>query len=1017
MDHRRIYYFDGKNVMDYQPHPGIDHELQNKKFDQNFDELNASDVFKRSKANLEGQNKQANQKYNNNSNSKNFNNLSPQFNSQNGPLSPQNNVMTKQFNNTVGSHASYSNLNNFMLSGEYQDQFQVEENMKSQSYVGNNQNFNSTSHININQSNIMANNNSFNYSAENFQNYQHGDQMGVTNYMNQYNQYPQQEQNILPENLISALKDQYYKTKGYIENKPDILMDFIVDYKNFSKKGMRVPTKVQPFLPINNEDIYNSLLFYHNQFIMSNNQYKTGMKTNSKMNISKFKTKFTAETLKRLYPGLKSDEEMQKLKSTLNSPEMVEKFIQKLIKEYFNYNREYTNDENLLFEFWRSLNQEIKEKNSLLWTRDEKELEHQLIKYFEQHEVLSRLMKNFKNVCGYDCYHPRPLHDYWFKGIPNEEKFLRGINKFDSETLYKLLEENYQIKKETDKKFEEDKLKIAEMEEKNKKTKSKVSKDQFEKIKKKFDLLARPKDKWRTGRAMINLRKQFQYDNIIRKMIKYEFENNRVFRYPEEYALYDTESMRKTLFKNSLEKKIKKENDEGIRELIQKTKEEDESKKRGEDFQMSQILKEDLQLEKFIKKMCIKFYYLAERRLTNESNMSVNHFLINMYQSMLKQHSKATKRRFPKGKDYGKVKKSRFNNYPKNLKFYFFTLYRRLGKNEEGKFVFANYDNMPFWAPSLSNKCKVHKNNCPLYCKNNTHNEVITVQRSKNFNILYGLENNKLDEDERLHLWKRKDESLKDLKSKIFMCLNEVEHCTFEPKINKKEDDLRLMSPEDIVNKRISNKVWVNKMGGNFSERFPLVYKEGVCKKVQKIFNEGRYTETLKELEEAFELDPIRAHFDKKFALQYKKRIEEENRKKNEGSTENKNDPNNLQALLNQHNNDKKKKVERDDFNNPKNLQICQVVYNMLKVIDDYRKNKAKAAKKIKEELQIFEQAKNEKNIKVENSQVASMSLLSTNNQTNVENNTKLSSDTIHKINFIKDRYFKFFKTMMCPLK
>ena len=30
---------------------------------------------------------------------------------------------------------------------------------------------------------------------------------------------------------------------------------------------------------------------------------------------------------------------------------------------------------------------------------------------------------------------------------------------------------------------------------------------------------------------------------------------------------------------------------------------------------------------------------------------------------------------------------------------------------------------------------------------------------------------------------------------------------------------------------------------------------------------------------------------------------------------------------------------------------------------------------------------------------------------------TSLDKHSIHKINYIKDRYFKFFKTMMCPLK
>lgn len=69
----------------------------------------------------------------------------------------------------------------------------------------------------------------------------------------------------------------------------------------------------------------------------------------------------------------------------------------------------------------------------------------------------------------------------------------------------------------------------------------KRNKDEYKKLMKRVRDLAKPKDKWSTGRVMLNLKKQFAYDNILNKMIKLEFKENKRFKYPEEYALYDSE--------------------------------------------------------------------------------------------------------------------------------------------------------------------------------------------------------------------------------------------------------------------------------------------------------------------------------------------------------------------------------------------------------------------------------------------------------------------------------------------
>ncbi len=177
-------------------------------------------------------------------------------------------------------------------------------------------------------------------------------------------------------------------------------------------------------------------------------------------------------------------------------------------------------------------------------------------------------------------------------------------------------------------------------------------------------------------------------------------------------------------------------------------------------------------------------------------------------------------------------------------------------------------------------------------------------------------------------------------------------------------------------------------MGENFSIRFPLVYKEGVLKKAYSVFQEGRFTEVIKILETAFDLDLIKAHFDEKYAQIYYKRLQEEQ----------------LKIQLDKHvfaDHDKPKSVVPDKFSNPKNKRICEEVYCMLKDIEDYKKDRMKTCKKIEEELNLIKME--ETNNKVYQS--SSIQLL-------VQN-----QDLVNKLKFIKDKYFKFFKSIMCPLK
>jgi hypothetical protein len=53
--------------------------------------------------------------------------------------------------------------------------------------------------------------------------------------------------------------------------------------------------------------------------------------------------------------------------------------------------------------------------------------------------------------------------------------------------------------------------------------------------------LAKPKDKWKRLHILLELKQIFKHDITLKKMIQEELKSNRIFKYPEEYDLYDNE--------------------------------------------------------------------------------------------------------------------------------------------------------------------------------------------------------------------------------------------------------------------------------------------------------------------------------------------------------------------------------------------------------------------------------------------------------------------------------------------
>jgi hypothetical protein len=347
-------------------------------------------------------------------------------------------------------------------------------------------------------------------------------------------------------------------------------------------------------------------------------------------------------------------------------------------------------------------------------------------------------------------------------------------------------------------------------------------------------------------------------------MIKNEFKDNKPFKFPEEYAIRDEEEQKDTFFKLELNKEIKKDpKNDKIKEQIEEAYDKLDEKRRNYEPIKDKKFREKKALFDFIKSKVKEYYKIMAKRLVKDENgiESINLFLNNVYKEMSKKYKNATRLYFKHPRCEVLKKTYKYKNihtyYPKKLKFYFFRLLRRIGTDEKGNIVFAKNENIPFWSPSLSNKCKIHGNNCPIYCCYNTHNDMIKESREKNFNSNFNIKKckKKLEEKENLNLWKRPE--LQKQKQQIFMCFDDAEHCTFEPKLSKTAYQLE---KDALIESRLNNDKWVNEMGKNFTTVRGTIYKEGILKKAKVLFSEGKYDDTIKLLEKAFDLNVFKAY-------------------------------------------------------------------------------------------------------------------------------------------------------------
>lgn len=353
---------------------------------------------------------------------------------------------------------------------------------------------------------------------------------------------------------VEKLYDYYYLTKGYFQNDPNELYNFYLDFRIRYDKGINIPKRLNNLMKYRDEDIDKCI----DEFLKNvKDRFKTNLSSttqNSRIKKCQSAKKSFDNTIKNTYKKTSYQnivnnlypKSLQKKNENIRNCDLTfDEFFKKIVISYYKKNKKFTNDINELVEHYKDLPN--KEDKNMEWENGERDFVENIELFLNDSEMVTRLSNIYEKKTKLRTYHPTILHDYWQHFMSKEDKYLKGLYKYNNDDFYSLLEKIY-LQKEDQKKFDKDNLYDEERNRQiqMKKDRQNHIRETEEEREKLINELAQPKDKYKTGRVMLELKKQFKYDNVIKKMIKNEFKDNKLFKFPEEYAIRDEEEEKDT---------------------------------------------------------------------------------------------------------------------------------------------------------------------------------------------------------------------------------------------------------------------------------------------------------------------------------------------------------------------------------------------------------------------------------------------------------------------------------------
>lgn len=155
---------------------------------------------------------------------------------------------------------------------------------------------------------------------------------------------------------------------------------------------------------------------------------------------------------------------------------------------------------------------------------------------------------------------------------------------------------------------------------KDKKTFEKVTKEEKKEKRKpdqeRLSKLAKPKDKWKVGKKLVELQKMFPHDRVLERMIAEEFSKNQAFRYPAEYDVYNKQEDDKLKIFSEGKKLAKTSYGDFGSTKLEEFKLEDKSSQAGDQRKAAMERKARLAFEKDIFNEATAYQHKAQTRLS-----------------------------------------------------------------------------------------------------------------------------------------------------------------------------------------------------------------------------------------------------------------------------------------------------------------------------------------------------------------------------------------------------------------
>jgi len=236
----------------------------------------------------------------------------------------------------------------------------------------------------------------------------------------------------------------------------------------------------------------------------------------------------------------------------------------------------------------------------------------------------------------------------------------------------------------------------------------------------------------------------------------------------------------------------------------------------------------------------IKEYLVKER----EDKGTLRNYIAQQYQALLQNYPEQMKRCFPFVYSGGKVKL-----YPKEFKAHFLDILRKHVEVRKGSYVRLARAKVPVWIP-LSKPSQVGDKSFTL-ARSATKSTNTKGRRATPAPSLKEIEKFQI------HPWNRKDKATKEKLKNIFFTYDDVENCTFKPKITsyaisgKPEKEEYEVDPESLA----------KEMGENFENKYPYVFKSGVYNKALSFFQSGKYVQAMRKLKQGFNIDSLLRNF------------------------------------------------------------------------------------------------------------------------------------------------------------